>query len=304
MESIVKEGNTYDSGWFKERAMSGLKKIDGDSWDYSDSLLLYLPGHDETYESVQDLKSPYHEIVTAPEREYLNEVAPKVANILPQDFDYIDLGPGTEHKEQFFFDELKNQGKVFSYHPVDISERYLTLASDHAERQGTVINTIRSSFEELPNRLPPSEKKRFVSLGLTYCNYNPSEILQLLKAIRGEGGNIFINSQIRNRIDIEKLRLIYQEVAIGMSAPKLQLLGLNPETDLSGLEVTDEVKVWYTITNPNEKLEEKGVETGDRILVFQSLRPTLEELDRAISREFESYELLDTGGSFVGIVTK
>lgn len=303
-ESFENERSEYDKTWFRERAFSQIRRINNNEWDYSDSLLLYLPGHDAVYEEVQDTDSPYHEIVTAPERHYLQSVAPRIAEILPLDFEYIDLGPGTEHKEQFIFDELKKQGKSFDYLPVDISERYLSLSERHAKEQGIEVHPIRSAFEELPELLDNNRQSRFVSLGLTYCNYNSENILRLLKAICGTNGNIFVNSQIRDRIDMVKLRSIYQAVAIGMVSPKLGLLGLEPGKDVSDAEVTEEIKIWYTIKNINTALEEKDIKPGDRILVFQSLRPTLDDLQRAISAEFDDYELLDTGESFVGVVTK
>lgn len=305
MNELFKQGEVlHDKAWFRERACSGVNRINDTEWDYSDSLLLYLPGHDEAYEAVQEGANPYHEMVTAPERKYLAEIASRIAEILPSDFDYFDLGPGTEHKEQFLFDALSKDGKSFDYSPVDISERYLDLSVKHAQQQGINAHPIRSSFEDLPDAVVGSTKNRFVSLGLTYSNYNPEEILQLLKKIRGENGNIFINSQIRDRIDIERLRSIYQEVAVDMCLPKLELLGLNPAADLSDVEVTNDVKIWYKVKNVNSKLEEIGVKTGDRILVFQSLRPTLDDLDKMISTEFDDYELLDTGDSFVGVITK
>lgn len=303
-ESSEQNQPLYDRAWFRERASSSLKRISNDAWDYSDSMLLYLPGHDETYEEVQNVDNPYNEIVTAPERGYLKSVASRIAHSLPDNFDYVDLGPGTEHKEQFLFEELKKQGKSFEYLPVDISERYLTLSSANAQRQGINTQPIRSSFEELPEALEESERSRFISLGLTYSNYNPEEVLGLLKKIRGENGNVFINSQIRDRVDIEKLRSIYQDVAVGMCRPKLELIGLDPDNDVSDLEVTDDIKIWYTVKNVNTKLEAAGVKRSDRILLFQSLRPTLDELNIAVSAEFEDYEILDTGDSFVGVVTK
>jgi len=303
MESI-RTKEIYGEEWFKKRAISSITRIDNTSWDYSDSILLYLPGHDETYEYVQGSENQYNEIVTSPEQKYLDGVASKITEILPIDFDYVDLGPGTEHKEQYIFDELKKQGKHFNYHPVDISERYLEYSSNHAEVQGIKTSPIRSSFEDLPDKLSTTGRNRFVSLGLTYSNYNPSKILSLLKNIRGEKGNIFVNSQIRDRINIDKLRSAYEEIVVDILVPKLKLLGLNIETDLSDIEITDEIKVWYSIKNLNEELEQKGVRLGDRILVVQSLRPTLNSLNDDISKEFDDYELLDTGESFVGVITR
>src|SRR3990167_10504065 len=129
----------YDNEWFKNRALKNLRLISPNIWDYSDSLLLYISSGVEKYESLQEDDTPYFRLVTKPEREYLQSIAKDVVDLLPPNFEYIDLGPGTEHKEQFFFDELKKQGKKFTYTPVDISDYYLKLSEKHASDQGIPV---------------------------------------------------------------------------------------------------------------------------------------------------------------------
>lgn len=300
-ETANKDKNNYDLAWFEQRAIGGLKKVSDGVWDYSDSLLLYLPGSDEIYEDVQNKENPYYEFVTAPERKYLQEIAQDVVKELPEGFDFIDLGPGTEHKEQFIFDAAKAINKTFIYHPVDISRRYLQLVEDHASQQRVPTESLRVSFEEVPKFIISESSKRFVSLGLTYGNYAPDEALKLLKQIAGDG-KIFINTQIRDRIDTNVLKTIYEQVVREMSKSKLKLLGLDIDSDVSDIETTDEVKVWLTIKNVPPALETKGVRVGDKMLIFQSLRPTLASLEEDVSKHFSNYKLLDTGGSFVGVL--
>lgn len=298
------EGQQYNPEWFKERAISGIRKLGEGSWDYSDSLLLYVPGSDDEYEAVQEIDTPYHKLVTVPERKYLKDIAPEVVKELPDKFQYIDLGPGTEHKEQFIFDAAKEQGRELTYQPVDISDKYLQLSTEYASAQGLNVRPSKSSFEELPEKLGSETNPRFVSIGLTYGNYNPPEILKLLKRLAGERGTVFINAQIRERTDIGAIRNIYADVAPGMVAAKIRLLGLDPETDISHIEVTDEVKVWYTLGSSSPILEEKGISAGSRLMVFQSLRPSLEKLEADISKVLSNYRLLDTGGTFIGAILK
>jgi uncharacterized SAM-dependent methyltransferase len=97
--------------------------------------LLYIPGSDEKYESIQYEGNPYHEMITIPERKYLQNIMKDVVARLPENFEYIDLGPGSEHKEQYTFDEILKQGKKCIYRPVDISERFLNRAREHAEQR-------------------------------------------------------------------------------------------------------------------------------------------------------------------------
>lgn len=272
--------------------------------DYSDPLLMYMPGEDDKYDTAQETDTPYHRLVTAPERVYLARIADRIVAELPDEFEYIDLGPGTEHKEQFIFDAAKRAGKKFTYRPVDISEQYLKRAAEHASGQGIDVQPLRSSFEGLTHGLKGGALPRFVSLGLTYSNSNPDEVLSLLKEIAGKDGSVFINAQMRERTDIPALQEIYKGVAELMTAEKLRLIGLDPVEDIEAQEVTDEVKVWVTLKRSTPTLESMGIRAGDRLLVFQSLRPTKPELEAALTGSFKEYRLFDTAEPFIGALLK
>lgn len=296
---LIEKISEADKEWFTKRALESLVTIAPHVWDYSDSLLLYLPSGVEEYESLQRTDTPYFKLVTKPEREYLQSIAKDVAHLLPERFEYIDLGPGTEHKEQFFFDELKKQGKGFVYIPVDISEYYLKLAQEHAGNQGVEVRPIKASFEELAEILGEAVVPRFVNMGLTFSNYAPQAALSMLKNIAGQDGFIFINSQMRDRVDMVALQKVYAETALTFADDKLKLLGLDPDTDLTAREADDGIKVWCTVTNPSKQIEEKGVVKGDKLLVFQSLRYTKEQLKNELGRVSKEYQLFDTGSSFI-----
>ena len=298
----MKDIEKYNKQWFKDRAFKSLNKISDGVWDYSDSLLLYTSSGSDMYESLQEVDTPYFRLVTKPERQYLESIVKDLADILPDEFEYIDLGPGTEHKEQFLFDELKKQGKTFTYLPVDISDHFLDLAEVHASSQGISVNKIKGSFEELPELLGKPTKPRFVSIGLTFSNYNPQEIISLLKDIAGENGYCFINSQMRNRVDMESLLKVYQEDAVALADEKLELIGLKPKTDVTPRIADDGFRVWCSVLNSNDELQKIGISNGDKLLVFQSLRYTKESLEDEL--ENEKYELFDTGSSFISSIIK
>jgi hypothetical protein len=294
----------YDSDWFRQRAMDSLHRLGPHEWDYSDSLLLYMPSGVEQYESIQATDSPYFQMVTKPERDYLQSIAEKVAAALPQDFDYIDLGPGTEHKEQFFFDALRDQGKTFTYIPVDISEHYLSLAEKHATDQGIRTQPIQASFEEVADIMKHSSTPRFVNIGLTFSNYKPHVVLQMLKAIAGTNGYAFLNSHMRNRVDMAALQNIYAADAASMADEKLRLIGLDPATDTTPGTTTDDIRVWCTVLRPSREAMRKGIVAGDTLLIFESLRYTPEQLEEEIGNVFQEFQILDTGAPFVGAILK
>lgn len=292
----------YDPEWFEKRAFDSIKQIGPHTWDFSDSLLLYLPTSVGSYESLQETDTPYNKLVTKPEREYLEHITPSVVALLPQKFDYIDLGPGTEHKEQFFFDEIKKQGKEFTYVPVDISEHYLALAQKHASGQGIQVRAMQCSFEELAEVLGESDKPRFVSLGLTFSNFEPQYILNLLKGIASKGGFVFINAQMRDRVDMEALREVYQGDAVTLADDKLKLVGLDPQRDVTERMANDKVEVWAEVLNPSDKLKEMSIEPGDKMLLFQSLRYTKEQLEEELKNASNNYTIFDTDESFIAAV--
>lgn len=307
MNGLVEGTNTvepYSEEWFRNRAFNALKPMGNNIWDFSDSLLLYVPGTEEEYESAQQVESPYHQLVTKPERQYLEGIASTIVSELPQEFEYVDLGPGTEHKEQFIFDEAKRQGKKFSYVPVDISNKFLALSSSYASQQEIPTRPERSSFEVLPARMGAPNIPRYVSIGLTYTNYEPKQILELLKSIAGEHGLAFINSQIRDRVDMTEIAKIYGKDVIGIAKGKLKLLGLNFDTDISKLETDDGIRAWCEISRSTPELEKRGVMAGACLLVFQSLRTTKESLEKDVASVFSSHTLLDTGEPFIGVLLK
>jgi hypothetical protein len=301
---IQDSAEVYTTDWFRARALSSLKKISDHEWDYSDSLLLYAPGAEGDYESIQNGEDPYAALITKPERTYLEGIATMIVETLPAEFEYVDLGPGTAHKEQFIFDAAKQANKKFIYRPVDISQHYLAQAVNYAVAQNIEVLPVRSSFEELSEKLPapaPSSS-RFVSLGLTFTNYATQEILLLLKTIADRGGYIFIDAQMRDRVDMKKIIDVYSDDVRAMADSKLKLLGLHPTEDVADYTADDGVRMWCTLQHSTAALQARGVAAGDRLLMFQSLRYTKGSFEEALKSSGLSYTLFDTNEPFVGAV--
>ncbi len=299
----MEQTTKYNNDWFKKRALNYIKPLAPNVWDFSDSLLLYIsPTGVEGYESLQENNTPYFKLVTEPEKKYLKLIAADIANLLPSNFEYIDLGPGTEHKERFIFDELKKQGKAFTYIPVDISNYYLQHAATHASNQGIPVRPIQCSFEELATTLAESSLPRFVNLGLTFSNYEPGLVLEMLKNMAGKNGYIFINAQIRDRVNMEVIKEIYAKDAVTMADDKIKLIGLDQLTDVTPREADNNIKVWCSIINPSTELKTLGVKAGDKILVFQSLRYTVAQLETELKKTGNKYKIFDTQDPFVGAI--
>lgn len=296
--------NKYTNEWFKKQALESIKSISPNIWDFSDSSLLYVnPKAVDAYEEIQKEGDPYRDLVTIPETEYISKISSSLTLELPNNFYYIDLGPGTEHKEKFLFNALKNQNKKFTYFPVDISPYILKTSKNFASELEIETKPILASFEECADYLPNDGIYRFVSIGLTFVNYNIQDIFKLFENIVDQSGSIFINSHIRERTNIQKIRDLYVAQLESMILPKIQLLNLEFK-DLENIEVNDKVEVWCTIKNSSSILNEKGIKAGDKFLVFQSLRYSLDELKSEIMKTFPNYSMFDTGASFVGFLLK
>ncbi len=297
--------NNYSQEWFCARAFSSLKKIDTDAWDYSDSLLLYIPGAEEEYETIQQTDTPYYQLVTKPEREYLQSIADDLVRELPNQFSYIDLGPGTQHKEQFIFDAARRQNKRFTYVPVDISLHFLQLAQRYAEHQVVPTMPFLCAFEELPGKLPSTVSSRFVSLGLTFGNYDPQIILSLLHAIAGEDGLSFVDVQVRDRTDMQAVCAMYKlDASRRTFDPKIALLGINVDRDVADRTSDDGINFWYILKNVTPKLSALGMKPGDKLLVLRSTRYTKKLLEIELRRVFASATFFDTNRSFLGALLK
>ena len=295
------DAKKYDMTWFTTKAHSSLYKIQDGVFDYSYPCLEYLPVAADHYEQKQESGNPYEKLVTTPEKEFLIKIAKDLISFLPKKYEYIDLGPGSAHKEQYFFDELFKTDKEFVYKPVDIYQRFLEMSATYAADQKIKVDPILSSFEELPEVLPPSSEgvPRFVSLGLTVSNYHPDDILPLMKKIAGENGCVFVDIQVRERLDMTEMLKGYADLVNGYFNEKLKLIGIAPE-DLDPLEIDDKISVSATLKKSNPILEAKGMRVGDKLVIFQSLRHTEEYFTECVSKYFKEYEKFDTGSSFIG----
>ena len=294
----------YDTSWFTTKAHSSLYKIQDGVFDYTYPCLEYQPVAAAHYEKKQEAGNPYERLVTTPEKEFLIKVAKDLVSFLPKKFEYIDLGPGSAHKEQYFFDELFKTEKDFVYKPVDINQRFLEMSASYAEDQKIKVDPILSSFEDLPEVLTPSSSEdipRFVSLGLTVYNYHPDDILSLLKKIAGENGCVFVTIQVRERLDMTEMLKGYTDLVNGYFNEKLRLIDIAPE-DLDPLEVDDKISISATLKKSNPILEEKGMTVGDKLVIFQSLRHTEEYFTGCVSKHFKKYEKFDIGDSFIGFL--
>ncbi len=178
------------------------------------------------------------------------------------------------------------------------------IADEYAKSRGISTHPIHQTFESLKEDLEELPNKyRFVSLGLTFTNYKPNEILKILEEIAGSKGTFFITVQLRDRVDMRKIQKAYKEVIAPKMLPsKLALVGLDFEKDITSIEVTDKVEIYATLRNVSSELERVGVQKGDKLLLLRSYRYTLEQLKKTLSNY--NVEYFDEGSQFIGCLIK
>ncbi len=303
---IEKQENIIGSQkWFKKRAIDSLRKIDENTWDYSDSTLAWSPGAMSIYKDIQEREPLYRKNITDKESNLIKNISSEIVSSLPEKCLYIDLGPGTEHKEKFFFDAIKNQGKNILYVPVDINLDMLAIADEYAKKNGFNTYPINQTFEDLPMNLQKLPRlHRFVSLGLTFINYEPQKGLEILKRITDQKGTAFITVQLRDRIDINAIRKTYEDKDTQeLFLKKIELLGLNPTINIQYVEVTNDVFVYYTIKNIPDNLKTKGLKNGDRLLTLRSYRHSYRDLKEILEKDFK-VKYFDRNSEFLAITIK
>jgi len=293
--------------WFEERAKEAFVYNEKEGfWDFADSLLAYGPKSAELYEALQKEDSSYKENVTSEEHEFLQYIAPSIVEDMGDIENFIDLGPGTEHKEDYLLKEFEKLDKKPTYIPVDVNEEMLSKATDHVREMGFEVKPILGTFEDLHEKIKDVEGLRFVSLGLTYINYKPEEINNILGSLMGENGFAFINTQKADENTIETLKHEYMGEGTfggGMFRLQMGLIGLDKSDYV--LEATNDIEVWATIKTPSALLIEKGIKEGDRVLVFRTLRHDPDTLEQVLLKEFNFIKRYNKqNSSFTGFLLK
>ncbi len=121
-----------------------------------------------------------------------SEAGTMLADLGPN-IDLIDLGPGLPDKSLPLVDFLDSSSRGFRYIPVDISSHFLSLTTSYFRYRRFPILPLQVLFEELPSVLHNDprflpDRIRVVNIGLTFNNYQPTEIIPLMHNIMGPFG--------------------------------------------------------------------------------------------------------------------
>lgn len=301
---IVLEYGTTE--WFKERANKKLVKVGEGMWDFSDSALFWTDEVVKQYEEAQTTDGDgYKKHITNAETVYLKKIIPDLVSCLPPKINYVDMGPGTENKQDYVIHEIIREGKSLMYTPVDINKCMVDAASSHVSKEGIATTPVQSSFEDMEQFIGDKVTPRFLSLGLTFLNFKIDDILTILKKSLNSDGVAFINTQPREKIkDFKELVKAYSGENIQkIYNSKLRLIGLEINEYMGVIEVTDEVKIYYRVRKPSEHAKSLGICEGDKIFVFQSIRYPTEFLKTRLESEFVC-TYFDTEDDYLAVLLK
>jgi hypothetical protein len=256
-----------------------LKKTDNGLWEFTSPHVLYLTTEQgKTYSSNKedtDYNRFHDETV-----EIIDNNKQDILSYFDTDFTLVDLGPEYPDKTLPLMKEMHRQNRSLHYIPVDINPDYVQIAVNAAMPFAQKIYGMQSLFEECADKIPTeSYSSRFVFIGLTFMNFDPDKIIQMMKIIAGQGGTIGIATElITDQNSIHDIISHYQNENVRQFA-------LGP---IKNLDI-DHHKIEFDIRFDNHRVEvgfifkspapHLGINIDDRMIVAVSHRYTINEFE-------------------------
>lgn len=289
---------------FIDIAQKSIYRTSLNTIDYSNSLLLYSPGSEKIYESIQT-DSEYKDEVTKAEIDFLKQFARPLMSQFPFGVNYIDLGPGTEYeKQKVFFNALKSfKTDVYEYCSVDVNRDMATAARDFAKEQfpKALCSNFVDTFENMkkldwePRNF---EVQNFFYLGLTFMNFHFKDVTKIIDECLQYSGAFFISFEPRDYMP-KNITQYYWEPMLPFFNKKMSLLGFKPE-DYS-IRVTDEVKAYAKISSI-DNCTHSEIKVGDELLLMMSLRYELDNIKQKLETKYHCQ--FDDNKKFVGAMLR
>ncbi len=213
--------------------------------------------------------------------------------------EFYDLGPGLPSKSIPLLKELQKSKKEFKYIPVDISTSFLKIASDEVSKIGVESNPINCLFEDLHKHIDLSSKvDRLFFIGLTFNNYRPNKILNLLRELCEPNGVCLIITEYFTKDKIESILVPYKDkYAEQFNFLALELVGLNKNSLQYFTAFRNQrIEMGFKLT-ADIKVGDSILQKGISIMTAISYRYTRTSLTNNIRRYFKhfTYYEMDNG---------
>ena len=247
-----------------------------------------------SYEKATHGSPKYKDNLDFPISNLIRKNATKLTSGLSKSVHFIDLGPGYPSKSLILLEEFKKSNKI-TYYPVDVSPYFLDRAAWTAS--GRVITTHKqlTRFEYLgpimDRELQTVESSRFVFLGLTFNNFEPEFILDILDGLVENNDRCLICCQSSSGISNSDLVAPYDTEAVEeFCFLPLQVLGMDRNCfDFEACFENNAIRVRF-IVNRNIEYENIPLPEGLKIETSVSYRYETDEMESLISDYFDISE--------------
>ncbi len=214
-----------------------------------------------------------------------------ILNDFKGEMEFYDLGPGLPSKSMPLLKELQSKNRKFKYIPVDISKSFLNIAEKEVSKIGVKSYPINCLFEDLYNHIDLSKSiDRLFFIGLTFNNYRPKKILNLLKQLCEPNGVCLIITEYYTKNKIESILVPYKDkYAEDFNYLALHLIGLK-KNELKYLTNfnNQRIEMGFSVLN-NIRLKDTIIKKGSKIITAISYRYTKVSLTNSISKYFNHF---------------
>lgn len=243
------------------------------------------------YEAATYKSNAYREKLDKPISKLIEDNIEGLCEDLSKKIHFIDLGPGYPSKSLRIIDELKAHDHIITYFPVDVSLFFLKRATSAVASRGIHYNSLQERFEDLApvldRGLIQQEGMRYIFLGLTFNNFEPHYISNILSELTNKGDRCVICCQSPMNIENGDLTLPYKTDAVDRFCfLPLELVGLRrKDFDFNVVYEENAIRVQY-LSKKNLKAKDILIPKGTRLETSSSYRYDLERVRDAVEKYF------------------
>lgn len=256
----------------------------------------YLDSHDDP---------KYASKMLGPEYALLQNNVDLIVEGLPEEFVYVDLGPGLAKKSRLILEHAIATGRKPVYSAVDISPIMLETAEHTLSDLNLESKTFLGDFSKkdnlyLVNKQLPN-KPKFVYLGATISNYNTAYILDVLSSCFSSDDLVYLSMQEKpENIDFVIKQYETQAYTQGLAEGVRQLGFDSTKMKVRFNEETHDVENYLEVEEVPFLLENMNVKAGDEVVFFTSKKSTRNYFQQHVDQFFEGNYIFEQG--FMGFV--
>lgn len=220
----------------------------------------------------------------------------------------VDLGPGYPSKTLPIVDALIKDNKEIEYWAVDVNEYFGNIARDAIKEKGISRSYAKKMlFEDAPDYLEKNKVifQKLVIIGLTFMNFEPQYILEILKDCVSNKGDVCISAIecLDNNNDIGSLTEGYRSAAATkLLFSPLALLGAEESNaDYKVDFINNRIEMGFVLHRVPSRLRKLGVRENDYIITAISYRHKEDDYRKLLSSSFGKNEYFKLGNTILAV---